>query len=458
MISFLKISKFFLYLVPLTVIIVYQGSIFPFIVGKYAFFRTMIQIALILFVWGWAMGESGAHDKQPADKNRQHKLLVSPLVITVTLFVLIFLLAGFLGYNPSASFWSNFERGEGGLQIISLLIFFILLTLLFREKSSWHRIFVVSIWAALLMIAYGAAAALHVGSFIGSDFCSRFAGSLGNPAYLGTYMIFAIFYSSYLFVGSSESRAKWKFLVLAILFFVFLLLSQTRGALLGLGVAVLSALIYLFFVLKPGRARKIVLACLAVLIILGPLGLIFRRQINIMPFCLEETGGNRILNVSFAGETYQTRLLLWAQSFKAFKERPILGWGPENFSIAFEKYFDTRHTAWFDRAHNIFFDYLIFAGLLGLLSFIGIFIAFYFQFIKFSKKLAENDSNSKRRARQSKEAINNQLSYEKALIFSLPIAYLIQGLVLFDVLPIYINIFLFLAFANYKFNENITNQ
>jgi len=34
----------------------------------------------------------------------------------------------------------------------------------------------------------------------------------------------------------------------------------------------------------------------------------------------------------------------------------------------------------------------------------------------------------------------------------LPIAYLIQGLVLFETLPLYLNLFLFLAFANYKFN------
>ncbi len=36
----------------------------------------------------------------------------------------------------------------------------------------------------------------------------------------------------------------------------------------------------------------------------------------------------------------------------------------------------------------------------------------------------------------------------------MPVAYLIQGLVLFDVLPTYINIFFFLAFAAYLFNQH----
>ena len=52
---------------------------------------------------------------------------------------------------------------------------------------------------------------------------------------------------------------------------------------------------------------------------------------------------------------------------------------------------------------------------------------------------------------------------ESALIFALPIAYLVQGIVLFDVLPIYMNVFLFLAFAAYRFEapnfkHQITNK
>ena len=40
------------------------------------------------------------------------------------------------------------------------------------------------------------------------------------------------------------------------------------------------------------------------------------------------------------------------------------------------------------------------------------------------------------------------------LILTMPVAYLIQGLVLFDVLPTYINIFFFLALAAYLLNQH----
>lgn len=145
----------------------------------------------------------------------------------------------------------------------------------------------------------------------------------------------------------------------------------------------------------------------------------------------------------------QTRLLLWKQSIIAFKEKPIFGWGMENFNVPFEKHYNPYFEVWYDRAHNIFFDYLVMTGILGLLSFAGIFVVYYRQFFKTrinadkeliyaDKKPAPISQNQRQSARQ------------KVLLFVLPIAYLVQGLVLFDVLPIYINLFLFLAFASYK--------
>ncbi len=464
---FLKISKFLLYLVPFSAVIVYQGTLFPFIVGKYTFFRVVIELALVFFIWALAKEEIKISDI----KSR----LYNPLIIAVFIFVVIFILSGIFGYNPSASFWSNFERGEGGFQILHLFIFFVLLAVLFRDEKSWRRLFIISVLAAILVIAYGALGALSIENFIGQNLCLRFAGSLGNPAYTGTYLIFSLFYAAYLTTEERKLSKRWKWIGLLILFFIFLLLTQTRGALIGFGAAIFIGLLYLSFSFPAGRTRNIVLSSLLILTILGFLALIYRQSINIMPFCSAELGGgNRILDISFSTETYNTRLLLWQQSLKAFKERPILGWGPENFSAAFEKYYDPRHynpalrldavnrygNVWFDRAHNIFFDYLIFAGILGLLSFLGIFGIFYWQFIK--KTLINADKkliNADNQYKSAKISINprlqnqHQSAWQKALLFSLPIAYLVQGLVLFDVLPIYINLFLFLAFASYQFNK-----
>jgi tetratricopeptide (TPR) repeat protein len=61
---------------------------------------------------------------------------------------------------------------------------------------------------------------------------------------------------------------------------------------------------------------------------------------------------------------------------QGFKERPVLGWGQENFNFVFNKYYNPGmygQEPWFDRAHNVFFDWLIAGGLLGLLVYLSLF-------------------------------------------------------------------------------------
>ena len=467
----LKISKFFLYLVPLTAVIVYQGTLFPFIVGKYVFFRTTVGLALIFYLFHWAWEK---RNKIPNSKFQKEKpsanncrSFFSPLVIAVSVFILMFLLAGFFGYNPAASFWSNFERGEGGFQLLNLFIFFVLLVLTFKDEKSWRRLFIIAISAALLVITYGVFGALGIGNFIGSSLCQRFAGSIGNAAYTGTYMIFAMFYAAYSVSESKGKIKKWFLIGFVILFFVFLLLTQTRGAVLGLAVAILAGLFYLLFTSPSSRWRYILSALIVFLITSGILGIIYWRSINLMPFCQGEAGGgNRILNISFSTENYQTRLSLWRESIKAFEERPLLGWGPENFTTAFEEHYDPKlydaslnlnqsqppPQTWFDRAHSIFFDYLVMTGALGFLSFLGIFAVLFWQFFKFNLRPTTNDQRQIISDKKSL-VVGRRSLVSNALLFALPIAYLVQGLVLFDVLPIYLNLFLFLAFINYKFGS-----
>ena len=146
----------------------------------------------------------------------------------------------------------------------------------------------------------------------------------------------------------------------------------------------------------------------------------------------------RIFDISISARTFQDRIYIWKTALNGFKERPILGWGPENFTQVFDKYYNIKHYdvmkgfgAWYDRAHSIYFDYLIQAGILGLLSYLAIFAVFYWQLFK-NRKI---------------------LPIISALFLAIPIVYLVQGLVLFEVFPLYLNLFLFLAFSNYKFKQ-----
>jgi O-antigen ligase len=162
--------------------------------------------------------------------------------------------------------------------------------------------------------------------------------------------------------------------------------------------------------------------------------------------------GSRFLQIDFQERTAQTRLWTWGSALNGFKERPILGWGPENFPAVFDKYFDIRHyianqgsETWFDRAHSVIFDYLAETGILGLLSYLGIYIVFYLMFFRSIK--IYNELKNKKNLSQD---LPNDL--QRNLMFSILIAYFVQNLIIFEVLPMYLNFFLILAFSSYVFN------
>src|SRR3989344_4968630 len=212
---FLKLSKFFLYASVFSVVVVLSSTFFPFIGGKYYFFRTAIELALITLLLWWAFeARDGELEKRFA------KILDKPIFLAVSAFALAFLLACVFADDSAAAFWSNYERGEGGFQMLHYYAFFVLLTVVFERREEWTRMFQVSLVAAVGMVMYGVVALLGVQGFIAAPgsgdggFWSRlfsnarFQGSLGNPAYVAPYLLFSIFYASYLFSAERESVGR----------------------------------------------------------------------------------------------------------------------------------------------------------------------------------------------------------------------------------------------------------
>ncbi len=457
MFNYFKISRFFLYLIPLGVMIVTPSTLFPFIVGKYVFFRTMVGLALIFYLLGLLFQPK---EVRPPKINGQSwgdqtsQILKSPLVIAVSVFVLIFLLAGFFGVDPANSFWSNFERGEGGLQIIHLWLFFILLIALFKEEKDWQKLFIIAIIGGVGMALYGFMAGAGVSGFIGGKFSDpgfRLSGSIGNPAYVAAYAIFMMFYSAYLLVSKYWNRflsgGAITLFTLIVFFLAVFWLAATRGAFFGLIAALMAFLGYLIYSHKFWR-KWLLMGVFAVLLIVGS-GVYFKDTAFV-----KSLPGSRVFDISLSAETFQTRWIIWGTAFKGWQERPILGWGPENFINVFDRHFNPSYVIaaksgfeWFDRAHSVYFGYLVETGILGLLSFLSIFIVYYKTLINADKKLIYRDKKSVLISQNQYISV-----WQRALLFSLPMAYLVQGIALFDVLPIYFNLFLFLAFASYKFN------
>jgi O-antigen ligase len=449
-----KLARGFLYLSALYVALVTPSTLFPFIVGKYAWFRGMIDLALLAFALGLLL-----YDPEGEMWERLKATFRKPLAIASTAFALFFLLAGFFGMDPATSFWSNFERGEGGLQILHLFTLFILAVSLFREERDWRKFLGWILTGGVLMVGYGLFAAGDISGFIGGNFSEegfRFSGSIGNPAYVAAFAIFMAFYAGYLLFSKYRHRlfsggALLLYGVCVIMAGAFLS-AATRGAFLGFLAGLVVGTAYFVFVHRAWR-RWFALGATVLVLLVGTL--VFFKD---APF-VTAIPGSRIFDISLTTKTFEDRAIMWKMALEGWKDRPIFGWGPENYINVFDRKLDPSYFkpaegfgAWFDRAHSLYFDYLVETGLLGLLSFLALFVVFAWGLFRpDSKPIA--DPRQSRGTRIGEE--NHESVVPRALMLGVLVAYLVQGVVLFDVLPIYYNLFVTLAFGAFFFGNRM---
>lgn len=436
--NYFSISRFLLFLVPFTVLIVLSELHYPFVSGKFILFRGIVGLAFISFLLGVFF------NKQEADKYWQRitKVIKSPLGIVIGIFTFLFLLSGFLGVDPVKSFWSNFERGEGGLQILFLYIFFLLISTFFTKQEDWTKYIYLFILSGLLSILYGIEGGLGIlpsGYF--ANWSSRFTGSLGNASWFASYMIFAIFFTFYLLMDKKIKKTKinkYLLVALGIVFIIFFFWSATRGAILGVLLALVVGFLYITLLSK--KWRKYASAFLLVILLLFA-GLWFYQDSSI----IKKSPVSRVFEISIEERNVQERLMVWNISLQAFKERPVFGWGPENFNQVFYEYYDANHykpstsgawdqRTWFDKAHNSMLGYLVETGVLGFLSYLSIFICFLIIFIR--SKIKEDSS-----------------IFVASIFLMLPIAYLAQNLFIFETLTTYISFYIFLGLSAFVLNK-----
>ena len=205
----------------------------------------------------------------------------------------------------------------------------------------------------------------------------RVDGTFGNAAYLAVYMLFHVFITTLLLLkwrGGVFMRYVYAGALLLQLYILFE--TATRGTILGLaGGMLLSALLIAIFGAEYPKVRK-ASGAVIILVLLSVSSIFFFRNTD---FVEKDLVLSRLASISLSEGS--SRFTIWSMAFEGFKERPILGWGQENFNYVFNKYYNPslyKDEPWFDRAHNIFFDWLIAGGALGLLGYLAIFGASLF--------------------------------------------------------------------------------
>lgn len=403
----LFIIRWGIYLALFVPLVVNTQFFFPFVAPKTTLFRVLVEVIFAAYLI-LVLHKSSYRPK------------INSITIVITLFLGVFILTSFTGINFARSFWSTYERMTGLFTMFHLYAFYIVLANCFKKREDWEKFLGFSVLAGVFLSIY---------ILNGNQLSTRGGGTIGNTSFMAAYLLFDVFFAVILFFSNFLKKEGWSIfwqifsgVSLAIMIPVLLTSSARMAVTVFWGGLFLFGLNYLIFS-RQKALKRLALGIILVLVILGIILAISQ------PSFIRDEIGTTIRDM-------QPRFAVWESGWKGFLEKPILGWGPENFNVVFTKYFNPCMFSscggeiWFDRAHNIVLDTLSATGLVGFLSYLSIFGVAIYSLLRTLPKIAEK----------------RNLFLPLGAIVIL-ITYFLQNLLVFDMINTYLVFFLSLAFT-----------
>jgi tetratricopeptide (TPR) repeat protein len=342
------------------------------------------------------------------------ELLTRPLVLPAVLFTFAYVLSTITSVTPHVSFWGSYFREYGTYNVLCYVIFFFLIILNLRTARQLEQLITIALLASLPIALYGVLQRSGFEPmFSGYEHSSRVISTMGNPIFLGAYLIMVIPLTLGRLLASlrallersqfaSSRRSMGLEIIgyasLLILQLVCLLYTWARGPWFGLlgGVllfAILSALRY--------GVKKLLLITIAVgvalIVLLVTLNL---PKTPLEPFTESPYLSRLVLSDDLAAGTGTgwVRLFIWQGTLELIRSSPnigftpdpfrplrlLIGYGPETMKLVFPRvyppglaYVESRQTM-ADRAHNELLDLVVTTGALGLLTFLFLMGSFFY--------------------------------------------------------------------------------
>lgn len=354
------------FFVPL--VLVSSKFIFPFIVPKIIIFRSLTLLML------------GAYVVLLVSDYTRYRPRVTLINIAVIAFFFSFLISTFAGADWYRSFWDNHERMLGLFTIFHYAVYYFIATSVIKEKNDWRWLLRFFLFAGSVVMLIGVLQKINPELLLNRG-SSRVSATLGNPIYYSGYGLFLFYVGLILFWKESVKGWKYFAVVGGVLGFLGIFLGGTRGTLLGLIASVGVLMTSYFFTLKEHKKIRQTIGAVIVggVIIFGVLFAF--RQTN---FVQRIPAIGRLFSVSFTSSTGATRVMAWKIATQAWKDKPVFGWGPNNFYYAFNKYYRSEFLergwgeTWFDNAHSAIFNTLAVQGIIGLLAYAALFVVSIF--------------------------------------------------------------------------------
>lgn len=340
-------------------------TMYPWLFGKTILFQMLVELVFVLAVVYWY-------------RERPDRLKLHWLDILFGLFLLAQITSTITSSHVERSFWGNQTRLNGVFTWLHVFVWYGLLRAFLKTREQWR-------WWLGWLTAIGVISAIL--AWVGPSLSvfegviapgSRRGGLIGNPLFLAGYVLLPIFFSLILYLQTQKKNQKYVWGSIGIFLCITVLGTQIRSAFVGLLAAVVVGwLLLIVFVLKDKQRKALVgVGAICVVLVLGLY--VWNQQSRWLRVNVPVMG--RLLDITPKETTGQTRLLAWNIAVAGWKERPLLGWGPDTFQEVFDRHYNPTflkysfaETVW-DKPHNYFLEVLSTVGLVGFIPYAGFFI------------------------------------------------------------------------------------
>ena len=287
-------------------------------------------------------------------------------------------LATLVSVNPRVSLWGSYERQQGLLTLGAYLGLFLFIAANLRTHVQVKRLLGAIAWGSAPVVAYGLLQAAGIDPMDWrTDAASPVLSTTGRANFLGSYLVLVIPLTAGLLL---TARRRWPYALLIAAQIACLILTQARGAWIGLGAATVMGLLAWGL---ATRDRRPVIGVLLLLILATAFIILLNLPDGPLTALAHIPGLERAATLARTDEgSTAARLTIWQSTLPLITARPWLGYGPETMRSVFSRvfppqlvYYQGRH-ATVDRAHNLWLDLGMSAGLAGIAAFAALLAGF----------------------------------------------------------------------------------
>lgn len=372
-------------------------TLFPYVVGKAIYARVVIELTfalwlLLIFYYP------------------QHRLPRSWILAAFALWLAVSVAAAFTGVSLTRSLWSTYERMQGVVDLAHWFAFTLMAASAFRTFAHWRLLFTLNILACLIVTLVGISDYYNLYDYgLADNEENRLTSTLGNPIYTSAYIILNMLISIGLIAHSlvdeternrrglaggrrrlrgrrrrrdvdAMAASSFEWLPLLQVFWASsimlnlwaLWLTGTRSGLITLvAVAAIFAIPYLVW----GNIRVVRALCVALLCASAAAVALFAalRMGASLPYGIHNDPTiERISTIGLDDPSIQGRVMALSAGYSAFLARPMLGWGPDNFIVAWGRHVAelSVYEELFDHSHNKVIEEMATKGIAGLAAYL----------------------------------------------------------------------------------------